>query len=95
MKNESIDKLKRILAMSTIIVILALYAVTFILAIMNNSYTDKFFNASLFATVFVPVMTYLIIWMTKLFRNSDEAVPEANTSDKNNLNSDNDINHLN
>lgn len=67
MNNHS-KKLKQICAICIVSIILLLYITTFVLAIMNNSYTDMFFNASLFATVFIPIMTYLIKWISDVLK---------------------------
>ena len=68
MNNRS-RKLKQIGAVCTVSIILLLYIITFVLAIMNNSYTDTFFNASLFATVFIPIMLYLIKWIANVLKS--------------------------
>lgn len=68
MDNHS-GKTKKIFAICTVLIILLLYITTFILAIMNNAYTDMFFNASLFATVFVPVIIYIAKWLSDTFKN--------------------------
>lgn len=87
MNNFSIKKkIKQLSAIAAVIIILLLYLTTFILSLMNNRYTDMFFNASLFATVFVPVMLYLMNWMAKVFRsynpNNDENSHNKDTSKK-------------
>lgn len=62
-------KIRQIAAITAIFLILSLYIITLILAIVNNSYTEKFFYASLFSMVFIPVMLYLISWMAKVFKS--------------------------
>lgn len=62
-------KIRQTAAITAILLILSLYIITLILAIANNSYTEKFFYASLFSTVFIPVMLYLISWMAKVFKS--------------------------
>lgn len=69
--NNKIKKLKQIAAIAAVAIILLLYITTFTLSLMNNSYTDKFFSASLFATFFVPTMLYLIFWIKKLFSKKE------------------------
>ena len=56
-------KLKQIAALVTIVVIVLLYLTTLVLALMNNSYTQNFFTASLFASIFITVIIYLIFWI--------------------------------
>lgn len=72
--NKNIKKLKQVAAMAAVAIILILYAITLVLSIMNNSYTEKFFTASLFSTFFIPLMLYLLIWIRNLFvkKESDE-----------------------
>lgn len=69
-------KLKQIGAIAVIAIILLLYITTFVLSLMNNSYTDTFFNASLFATVFFPIMIYLINWIAKVFKSYNPNNPD-------------------
>ena len=90
MNNHS-KKLKQICAICAVSIILLLYITTFILAIMNNSYTDMFFNASLFATVFIPIMIYLIKWISNVLKsyNADNAHHNPSKEADNTKNSDN------
>lgn len=67
--KKSIKKIRQIAAIAAICLILSLYILTLVLAIVNNEYTQKFFYASLFSTVFIPVMMYLISWMAKVFKS--------------------------
>lgn len=76
--KDNFKRIKQILAIASIVLILSLYIITLILSMMNNSYTDKFFNASLFATFFIPIMIYLIIWISKVFRSYNPNNPENN-----------------
>ncbi len=61
-------KLKQIAALVTIVVIVLLYLTTLVLALMNNSYTQKFFTASLFASIFIPVIIYLMFWIAGVLK---------------------------
>ncbi len=70
-------KFKRFNALLAIIIIVLLYLTTLILAILNNEYTQKFFFASLFASVFIPVMLYLIMWIAKVFRSYNPHLNDA------------------
>ena len=67
--NQFYQKFKRFNALLAIIIILLLYLTTLVLAILNNEYTKKFFFASLFASFFIPIMLYLILWIAKVFRS--------------------------
>lgn len=71
-------KIKQILAIIGIIIIVGLYIVTFILAITGNENTKGLFLASIFATVMVPVIIYIIQWLYKLVKKQAE---ETNSKD--------------
>ncbi len=61
-------KIKQILAIIGIVIILGLYITTFILAICGNENTHGLFMASIFATVMIPVIIYIIQWLYKLVK---------------------------
>lgn len=75
-------KLKQILALLTIVVIVGLYIVTLVLALMNNAYTQRFFYASLFASIFIPVMLYLIFWIANVLRQYNPNNKETHEESK-------------
>lgn len=58
-------KLKQILAIIAVIAIACLYITTLILAILGKEY-ENFFKASLFATIVLPIMLYIIFWLRKV-----------------------------
>lgn len=62
-------KFKQVSALIAVTIIVLLYITTLILAVMNNAYTKRFFYASLFSSVFLPVMLYLMMWIAKVFRS--------------------------
>ncbi len=70
--------IKRILAIIGIVIILGLYATTLILAICGDKNTHGLFLASIFATVMVPVLIYIIQWLYKLVKKQAE---ETRTKD--------------
>lgn len=59
--------IKRILAIIAIVIILGLYVTTLTLAILGKNYEDMF-TASLVATVIVPSMFYIIVWLRKVLK---------------------------
>lgn len=71
-------KVKQVLAIIGIVIILGLYATTLILAICGNENTHGLFMASIFATVMVPVLIYIIQWLYKLVKKQAE---ETKTKD--------------
>ncbi len=64
-------RFKQIMAVTAIIIILGLYLTTLVLAILGNSVSHSLFLASLYATVIVPAMLYIFLWMAKLLRGED------------------------
>ena len=57
--------IKRVLAIVAIVIILGLYITTLTLAILGKEYEDVF-TASLVATVVIPTMFYVIVWLRKV-----------------------------
>lgn len=66
------QKLKRILALLAAAVILLLYLVTFLLSLSQNEKTGDLLMISLVATVVIPVLLYLYLWLFRLFRKKEE-----------------------
>ena len=56
---------KRVLAIISIVIILGLYITTLTLAILGKRYEDMF-TASLVATIAIPTMFYIIMWLRKV-----------------------------
>lgn len=77
-------KIKQILAILTIIIIIGLYITTLILSIMDNAYTERFFQASLFSSVFLPVMLYLMIWIGNVLKGYNPYNSTHNNKDNDN-----------
>ncbi len=69
---------KRILAIIGLVIIVGLYVTTLILAICGNENTRGLFMASIFSTVMVPVIIYVIQWLYKLVKKQAE---ETRTKD--------------
>jgi ABC-type transport system involved in cytochrome c biogenesis permease component len=71
------QKIKRILALLGVIVIVLLYAATLILALFGNDQSGELLLTSIVATVVIPVLIYIYLWLYKLFRKNDpEEDPE-------------------
>lgn len=85
--EKALNTLKRVSALVTVVVILVLYVTTLVLALMNNSYTKKFFMASLVASFMLPIFIYLIFWIAKVLRkynpNNKKDKPEISSDKKN------------
>lgn len=64
-KNKTNSKItsKQIVAWIGIILLLALYAITLIVAIFDTSSSGKLFGLCLFATVAIPLLIWIYTWM--------------------------------
>lgn len=60
--------IKRIFAIIAVVIILGLYITTFTLAILGKKYEDMF-TISLIATVALPTMLYIIVWLRKVLND--------------------------
>ena len=63
---------KQILALAGIIIIIALYLITFLLSFSNAPGADRWLMASLFATIAVPMFIYILLWLHNLLNKKDE-----------------------
>lgn len=59
-------KIKRILAMSAVILLLGLYLVTFFAAIFVTPVSVTMFKTCIIATIMVPIMMYVIFFIYRL-----------------------------
>lgn len=62
---------KKVLAISTVVIIVALYITTLILALIGDVIPSSYFKASLYSTVVLPVILYIVMWLMKLLRKED------------------------
>lgn len=56
-------KLRQISAIIAIIILVGLYIATFIFAIIDSPYSGRMFQACLFATIAVPILLWVWIWL--------------------------------
>lgn len=61
-------KLQRILALTGVILLLGLYALTLVSAILATPYSAGLFKACLFSTVFIPIMIYAILLVYRVLK---------------------------
>ena len=61
------QKLKRILALTAVVIILLLYAATFILSLLPGNQAKDLLMVSIVATVVIPVLLYIYLWLFRLF----------------------------
>ncbi len=64
-------KVKQILAILGIIILVGLYIITLVCAIMDKSETMGMFQASVFATVIIPVLLWAYQFIYKLVTKKD------------------------
>ncbi|MCC8161903.1 MAG: hypothetical protein LUD16_06680 [Lachnospiraceae bacterium] len=64
-------KVKRILAIVALVIICLLYLCTFILAFFQGERAKELLMLSLVATVVIPVLMYIYLWLFRLFRGDD------------------------
>lgn len=76
-------RVKQILAILGIVFLIALYFITFICAITDNSGTMTAFKASVVATVIIPTLLWIYSFIYKLIKkNSDEKRQEYENAQK-------------
>ena len=67
------QKLKRILALTAVVIILLLYAATFVLSLLPGDQAKDLLMVSIVATVVIPVLLYIYLWLFRLFRKDDDS----------------------
>ena len=72
------QKLKRILALTAVVIILLLYAATFVLSLLPGDQAKDLLMVSMVATVVIPVLLYIYLWLFRLFKGDgkDQNDPE-------------------
>ena len=69
---------KRIAAIIGIALLVGMYAVTLVLAIMNNDLSKRFFTASIICTVVIPVLLWVYLWIYRRVKNDAEDARSKN-----------------
>lgn len=62
-------KMKRISAITGVIILVGLYLLTFISALFTTPATAGLFKVSVFCTVFIPLMLYAYLLVYRLLKN--------------------------
>lgn len=57
------QKTKRIAALVGVLILIGLYAATFIVALLDFPHWERLFQACLAATVGVPILLWIYIWL--------------------------------
>lgn len=70
------QKIKRILAMLAVVIIALLYLTTFILSFSRSEQAGELLMISIVATVVLPVLLYIYLWLFRMFRKHDDDRPE-------------------
>ena len=66
------DKIRRISAWITIIIIVGLFVGTVVCAVTGSEYFFGFFAL----TIFVPVTLWIFMWFTRLIHGKSDVIPE-------------------
>lgn len=61
------QKIKRILAMLAVLIIALLYLTTLVLSFFQNEQTGELLMISIVATVVLPVLLYIYLWLLRIF----------------------------
>ena len=62
------NKIKRILAMITVIILAVLYAATLIFALIDSPWAFSMFRVCIGMTVILPVLLYIYFWIYKVLK---------------------------
>ena len=65
-------RLKRVFAWIGILLLLGLYITTIISAIITTPATVHLFKTSIIATIFIPILVYVFMFILKMLGNKDE-----------------------
>lgn len=66
-------KMKRILALITVVILVVLYAATLVFAMIDSPWAFSMFKACIGMTVVLPVLLYIYFWIYKVLnKDSDE-----------------------
>jgi len=74
-------RFKQILAIIAIVILVALYIATLILAIAGNEHTRGWFMACIFATIVVPIIMWVCAWLYNMIKNK-AGEHDANNEDQ-------------
>lgn len=66
------QKIKRILALAAVAVIALLYLAVLVLAFTGNEQTGELLLIAIVATVVLPVLLYIYLWLFRLFHKQEE-----------------------
>ena len=73
------QKIKRVLALAAVIIIALLYAATFVLSFLPGDQAKDLLMVSIVATVVIPVLLYIYLWLFRLFKGDDKDPDDPET----------------
>lgn len=62
------QKIKRLLALLAVVIIALLYLATLVLSFMKDEQASELLMIALVATVVIPVLLYVYLWLLEQFR---------------------------
>lgn len=65
-------RFRRIFALGGVIVLLALYIATLVFALLGTPWAGKCFIASAFATILIPVILWVYLWIAKVLDRKND-----------------------
>lgn len=65
-------KVKQVLAIISIILLLGLYALTFIFALMDSPQSGQMFQSALYATIAIPILLWISIQCLKVMKEKKD-----------------------
>lgn len=73
-----VSEIKTLLALTAVVIILLLYAATFVLSLLPGDQAKDLLMVSIVATVVHPVLLYIYLWLFRLFKGDgkDQNNPE-------------------
>lgn len=74
-------KVKQIAAIIGILILVGLYVATFVFALIDSPNSGRMFQASLFATVAVPILLWIYIWLFQKWKERKSPEQDENTEE--------------
>lgn len=75
-------KLKRVLAVLGIAVLAGMYLLSLVFAVIDHPLKSSLLSASLYATVVIPVLLYVFLFVTRLLRRNGKDAESGSSPDK-------------
>lgn len=72
MGDKNVSRMKQVLSSIGIVLLLALYLITFVLAITDNSASLQLFYASVVATIVIPTLIWIYTSVFRMLNRKDE-----------------------